>query len=228
MEKLDKKAIATALVKYFIVNCFGLAILLLCSGNLLWTGAWTIFGFALFYIAVTLTIGIKYFPEIVSGRSENKYEHSWDKIAVMIYSAGFYLLYIIAGFDSRYSWSSLHTIFFIIGLILYSFAMINTFWILASNPYAVGASRIQKERNQRVISHGPYRFIRHPMYFNVIIFAVGTPLLLESVWALIPAPIIIGSFIYRCYKEDTLLQNELEGYKEYSNNVKYRMIPFIW
>ena len=171
---------------------------------------------------------MKYFPETVRGRAQTKFIYSWDKIAIVVYSISFYSQYLIAGLTYRFSISTFHPLLYVIGFLLYMIGLGITFWVLAINPFATGSSRIQEERNQKLISKGPYRLIRHPMYFSTIIFTLSTPLILCSIWAFIPAPIVIGSFIYRCKKEDTLLINELKGYKEYTQKVKYRMIPLIW
>lgn len=226
MEK--NKKIFSALVKFILFNFFSLILLIVSSGDLLWLGAWTIFGFDTLYLFIIITIGMKYFPETVHGRAQTKFIYNWDKIAILIYLISYYSQYLISGLTLRFSISTFNLLLYTIGILLYMIGLSITFWVFAVNPYATGSSRIQEERNQKLISNGPYRLLRHPMYFTIIFFTCSTPLILCSIWAFIPAPLVIGSFIYRCYKEDTLLLNELKGYKEYSQKVKYRMIPFIW
>jgi len=175
-----------------------------------------------------LTIGKKYFPETVRGRVQTTFEYTWDKVAMLIYSLGFYLMYLIGGLTLRFSISSFDLISYLTGILFYIFAFTIIFWVFAVNPFAIGSARIQKERDQKLITKGPYRIVRHPMYFALIFFTLSIPLILSSAWAFIVTPIIIGNFIYRCYKEDNLLLNGLDGYKAYTQKVKYRMIPFIW
>ena len=75
---------------------------------------------------------------------------------------------------------------------------------------------------------GPYKYMRHPGYVGFIVINLATPLVLGSLWALIPGAIIAVLFIIRTALEDSTLQKELEGYKEYVEKVKYRLIPGIW
>ncbi len=75
---------------------------------------------------------------------------------------------------------------------------------------------------------GPYRFVRHPMYVGILFMSSGMPLLLGSWWALIPGLLTIILFFVRTALEDKTLQAELPGYVEYSQKVRYRLIPGIW
>jgi len=228
MKLINTNKIFNTLIKYLLLSLVTLTVLIISSGNLFWIGAWTIFGFDCLYLFIIITIGMKYFPETVLGRAQTKFIYTWDKIVILIYIISYYSQYLISGLTLRFSISTFHPLLYVIGILLYAIGLGITFWVLATNPYATGSSRIQEERNQKVISKGPYRFIRHPMYFAIIIFICSIPLILCSIWAFIPAPVVFGSFLYRCDKEDKLLYNELDGYKEYSQKVKYRMIPLIW
>ena len=88
--------------------------------------------------------------------------------------------------------------------------------------------RIQVDRNHKVASGGPYKFIRHPGYSGFILNTLGVALILGSVWALIPAFVTVILFIIRTKLEDQVLFNELDGYKEFSKKTRYRLIPGIW
>ncbi|MEJ2551103.1 MAG: isoprenylcysteine carboxylmethyltransferase family protein [Anaerolineales bacterium] len=102
------------------------------------------------------------------------------------------------------------------------------FWSGIANEYLSSFVRIQEERGHQVSQAGPYRFIRHPMYAGDILSYPFVALFLNSLWALIPAALIIVLFIVRTYLEDTTLQRELEGYSEYTQKVKYRLVPYVW
>jgi protein-S-isoprenylcysteine O-methyltransferase Ste14 len=88
--------------------------------------------------------------------------------------------------------------------------------------------RIQDDRSQQTVTHGPYRWIRHPMYLGVIVLMPGISLVLGSIWALVPGGLIDILFIVRTALEDRTLQAELAGYREYAQNVRYRLFPGIW
>ena len=101
-------------------------------------------------------------------------------------------------------------------------------WVTATNTYLSRYVRIQDDRGHKVITSGPYHFVRHPMYASNILFFPSIPLLLGSWWAMIPAFMIMGLFTLRTYLEDQTLQVELPGYKEYAQKIRYRLVPGIW
>jgi protein-S-isoprenylcysteine O-methyltransferase Ste14 len=88
--------------------------------------------------------------------------------------------------------------------------------------------RIQTDREQTVIDTGPYAIVRHPGYSSGLLILVGIPLTLGSVWALIPASLSWLLLVLRTQWEDETLQAELPGYKEYTERVRYKLIPGIW
>jgi protein-S-isoprenylcysteine O-methyltransferase Ste14 len=91
------------------------------------------------------------------------------------------------------------------------------------------ASRvIEVVKGQKVIQSGPYRFVRHPMYLGATLMYIASPLALGSYWAMIPALFIIPIFIARIMNEEKVLTKELEGYSEYKQKTRYRLIPGIW
>jgi len=102
------------------------------------------------------------------------------------------------------------------------------FWVTAANSYLSSYARIQQDRGQQVVTTGPYQYVRHPMYAAVIPFIICVALILGSWWALIPGGVIGVLFIIRTALEDRMLQDELPGYKEYAQRVRYRLLPRVW
>jgi protein-S-isoprenylcysteine O-methyltransferase Ste14 len=96
------------------------------------------------------------------------------------------------------------------------------------NKFFSSVVRIQKDRGHKVIQDGPYKYVRHPGYVGIFFLAPAVPLILGSIWGLIPSGLFIIAIIIRTYLEDKTLHKELEGYKEYAKKVKYRLIPGIW
>lgn len=96
------------------------------------------------------------------------------------------------------------------------------------NTYLSPLVRIQKERGQKLISTGVYGFVRHPLYLGAIIFFLGGPLVMGSMYGLIIGVLLSLSMILRTIGEEKMLVEELEGYVEYKKKVKYRLIPHIW
>jgi protein-S-isoprenylcysteine O-methyltransferase Ste14 len=110
---------------------------------------------------------------------------------------------------------------FLAGLIIF-------YLVIKENAFLSRVVEIQTERGHKVVSTGPYRFVRHPMYVGLILMYIGIPLWLGSYYALIFSLIVIISLLIRTYKEDATLKNELEGYSSYAEKVCYRWIPGIW
>jgi len=88
--------------------------------------------------------------------------------------------------------------------------------------------RIQDERQQRVISTGPYAIVRHPTYSGASVYMIGMPLLLGSWLGLLILPLILGALTLRIFIEEAVLRKGLPGYDEYAHRIRYRLIPGVW
>ena len=99
---------------------------------------------------------------------------------------------------------------------------------MTANRFFSTMVRIQEERGHVVASSGPYRYVRHPGYVGYITAAFATALALGSLWALVPAGLGMCAFVVRTALEDKTLQKELAGYKEYTQRVRYRLLPGVW
>jgi protein-S-isoprenylcysteine O-methyltransferase Ste14 len=138
------------------------------------------------------------------------------------------LIPAIAGFDFRFGWSYLHNYFVLVGLVFVVASTVLLNWAMVVNPHFEPAVRIQKERNHKVITSGPYNFVRHPGYLAGILLAISIPLLIGSFFAFIAVGIYVILMMSRTWFEDKTLQEELEGYSEYISQVKYRLFPGVW
>ena len=101
-------------------------------------------------------------------------------------------------------------------------------WSMGTNPHLETTVRIQKDRGHKVATTGPYNIVRHPMYLGGILQSLSIPLFLGSAWTLIPAGIQVVLLVIRTTYEDRTLQDELEGYKDYSQKTRYRLMPGVW
>ena len=99
---------------------------------------------------------------------------------------------------------------------------------MMTNAYLSSWARLQQDRGQIVIQDGLYRYVRHPMYLGIILGYIGVPLVLGSWWAMVPSAVIVGMFVYRTCREDQMLIEGLQGYAEYTERVRYRLLPGIW
>jgi len=135
----------------------------------------------------------------------------------------------LAGMDAvRFRWSSMPFVSVYIGAVLYGLSMALVGWVLCTNPFAESSVRIQHDRGHTVVSSGPYRFVRHPMYVGSCFMYAATGLILGSVWALLDAGLLAILLVVRTALEDRTLRRELAGYEEYASRTRCRLIPGVW
>jgi len=101
-------------------------------------------------------------------------------------------------------------------------------YALMENRFFSGTVRIQTERGHHVISGGPYGWMRHPGYAGGLLAYLATPVLLGSRWACLPMVVLFALLLLRTALEDRTLQEELPGYREYAQRVRYRLLPGVW
>ncbi len=230
MEKGTTPSKATRSVRAVFTALFVLAALFVPAGTLKWTEAWI---FVILYtVAVTAAVAWmkKKAPGLFQERTKRKKDaKSWDKMFMVLYSIFLLVLLILPGLDAvRFRWSRLPSIAKVLGFVGYLPGFAIAFWAMKENVFLSDVVRIQEDRGHTVCTTGPYRFVRHPMYVGVLLIMACFPLSLGSLYTLIPAAIIIGLFIFRTALEDKTLRDELSGYKEYAQKVRYRLIPGIW
>ena len=175
-------------------------------------------------------IMVKIRPEIVNQRGERKTGTKWwDRVFAAAYVLMIFALPVVAGLDAgRYHWSSMGAVSAVLGTVLHVLAATLFGWAMMTNPHFETTVRIQSERDHRVVTTGPYRLVRHPGYVGGILLSVSVPLMVGSVWTLVPAAVIALLYVARTALEDKALRRELVGYGAYAERVKYRLLPLIW
>jgi protein-S-isoprenylcysteine O-methyltransferase Ste14 len=176
-------------------------------------------------------IGRQYNPSLIEARKKllHKDARRPDRVFVMAFVPLVFCQPLIAGLDAvRFRWSSMSFGFVYVGVALFALATVVVAWTMAVNPFAEGAVRIQKERGHTVVTSGPYRVVRHPLYAGEILMVVATPLVLGSAWALVITGIVIVLFVARTAWEDQTLRRELSGYEAYAARTRYRLVPGLW
>ena len=154
----------------------------------------------------------------------------WDKIYYIVSIPVYFAILIISILDGgRFDWEPrIPILVVIIGVVVYTIGQIIILWAKKVNKFFSIVVRIQKDRGQTVCKDGPYRFVRHPGYLGGLLYIIVTPIVLSSFWGLIPAVIAVVLLFIRTYLEDKTLQRELEGYTDYTNETRYRLLPGIW
>jgi len=208
------------------------ALLFVSAGTLLWPAGWAFmalfFGFAL---AIVLWLARKE-PELLAERMSSPMQSGqplWDKVFVVAVMVLFVAWLISMPLDAvRFGWSEVPgwlQILGALGVVLSFYIMFLTF---RENAYLALVVKVQEERGQSVVSTGPYRYVRHPMYASTFLFFPGSALLLGSWWGLMFCTVLLGLLVWRIPLEERMLENGLDGYDEYARKVRYRLIPRVW
>lgn len=226
----NKRSRFSTILKSIIIIVVFLAILFIPAGRLNWLEGWLFFCAYMISMSALVFWGYRTNPELMRERAEpGENVKTWDRIILGIYTVLLIVMLVLAGLDSgRYNWSSPPLFVYVLGWLGLLFSLILIWWTFASNPYLSEQVRIQDDRGHEVVSDGPYRYVRHPMYIGIIVTVLCVPLVLGSFLALIPAVLIVVLFVIRTALEDRTLQEELEGYRAYARRVKYRLVPYIW
>jgi protein-S-isoprenylcysteine O-methyltransferase Ste14 len=205
-------------------------ILFVSSGRLDWWMAWVYIGLFVVGVGVNMIILVHRDTGLIEERSQIKADtKKWD-----LWLAGFLSIIssvtlLISGLDIRFGWSEeIPSVLRFVAMMLVVSGSALGSWAIISNPFFASTVRIQSERGHSVISDGPYQYIRHPGYSGWILTGMALPVMLGSLWALIPAGLTAIIFIIRTGLEDRTLRRELPGYEEYSQNTHFRLVPYVW
>lgn len=229
---MAEKGLAAKLIARFILGLIIIgAILFGTAGTLNWHEAWVFIAIQFGWSAALTVYLWGHDSELLKDRLKfmKKSAKGWDKILTFV-SMPFYIPYlVIPGLDAvRYQWSHVPVGVKILCFLLVTASLIWIFWIMKENTYLSRFVEIQEDRGHKVITTGPYEFVRHPMYIGATILLLTLPVGLGSLYALIPAVFCAIIVIIRTSLEDKTLHRELDGYMEYAQNTKYRLIPGIW
>ena len=135
----------------------------------------------------------------------------------------------VAGLDHRVSWTpELSPALSVIAVLVLASGYALTSWSMSVNRFFSAVVRIQSDRGHVVVSSGPYLFVRHPGYAGAILAFLAAPVMLGSLWAFIPSFASIFLTLARTVLEDNTLLRELDGYQEYAERVRFRLLPGIW
>jgi protein-S-isoprenylcysteine O-methyltransferase Ste14 len=205
-------------------------LLFLASGRLGWNWAWVFLGIYGVTVLINGTFMLRTNRETLAERGQPAEIKGWDKIVSGIWTLGQYILLpLAAGLDVRFGWTPVLSLdWHIFGAVVFAFGLGFFSWAMIKNAFFSTAVRIQSDRGHRVCRSGPYQFVRHPGYLGVIFQSLGAPILLGSLWALIPGALAMIAIIIRTSLEDQTLLAGLPGYKDFAQEVRYRLIPGVW
>ena len=221
-------------MKLFISAVTKLIIGAVFIGAMLFLPAWTIdYPGAWLFIAVLfvpmLVLGAFLFiksPDLLKKRLDSKEKEKTQKGVVALSGLMFPIGFALSALDFRFGWSSVPLWLVIVASVLFLMGYAMYAEVMRENAYLSRTVEIQE--NQKVISTGLYGIVRHPMYLATLFMFLPIPLILGSFWGLIPFAAYPFIIVARTINEEKVLTEGLDGYTEYKQKVKYRLIPFIW
>src|SRR5579859_769968 len=225
MNPLHKKA-WRALAIMFVISA---ALLFLTAGTLHYWQAWL---FLAVYFAASIAI-ILYLinkdPALLARRMSGgpfAEKEPAQRIIMSLASVGFIALVLVPPLDRRFGWSHLPVWAVLAGDLVMLLGWLGIFFVLRENSFA--SATIESSADQRVISTGPYAWVRHPMYATALVMLLGVSPALGSWWGV---PVLVATapaLIWRLIDEERFLVQNLQGYREYRERVRYRLLPFVW
>ncbi|MFZ5905678.1 MAG: methyltransferase family protein [Chloroflexota bacterium] len=182
-----------------------------------------VLGLALAFILVYLA---QRDPALLDRRSRYRETRREQRLIIALSALCYLAAFLLPGFDRRFGWSDVPAWVSIAAQIVVTASLVFIFLVYKINSYASRVIEVQEE--QQVIASGPYALVRHPMYLGMMLMIIFSPLALGSYWAVPPTLILPFLLAARAKDEETLLADELKGYREYMQKTRYRLFPGIW
>ena len=223
---MDRKLLVQAIVK-FLAGVILLGVLLFVpAGTLAWPQAWLFLGILFIPMLCAGIIMMRKNPELLKKRLDAREEQDEQKEVVRLSGLMFLAAFIVAGLNYRFGWIVLpdwipwvSAVIFLLSYGLYA-------EVMRENTYL--SRTIEVQENQKVVDTGLYGIVRHPMYMSTLFLFLSMPLVLGSVISFLIMMLYIPIIAKRIRNEEQVLEEGLEGYKEYKQKIKYKVIPFIW
>jgi protein-S-isoprenylcysteine O-methyltransferase Ste14 len=149
-----------------------------------------------------------------------------QRILIIVIFIAFPATFVLCALDWRFGWSMVPASVSVVGDVLVAVGLGLAMLVIIQNSYA--AANVRVEEGQTLASTGLYGLVRHPMYTGNVLLMIGIPLALGSYWGLfllIPGMVVL---VLRILDEEDLLTHELSGYRDYSQKVRYRLLPYVW
>jgi len=205
------------------------ALIFIPAGTLHYWRGWAYLATFIICSAVYTVYLAKYDPALLKRRTEVGISHEKErtqKIVMFLLYAACVALVVLSALDIRFGWSKTPWYVPVFGDALVPVSFYIFYLVSKVNTYAAGNIRV--EEGQKVISTGLYGFVRHPMYFGSLLFFLGTPLALGSLWALLFVPLFLPILYFRIANEEKVLLRDLQGYAAYRQKVRSRLIPGVF
>ena len=220
------KLFVEAITKFLLGIALVGALIFLPAGTFAYYNGWLLMGVLFTPMLLAGIVMMIKNPNLLKTRLNSKEKFQEQNIVVKLSGIMFLGGFIVAGLGIRFNWYVLPTGVVIGAAIIFSISYILYAEVLRENTYL--SRTIEVQQNQKVIDTGLYAIVRHPMYTSTLLLFLSMPLILGSLYSFLiflAYPFIISK---RIKHEEAFLEKELDGYREYKQKVKYRLIPFIW
>src|SRR5215475_12036986 len=202
------------------------AFLFVPAGSIHYWQGWAFMALWFLPMVIVSPYFLKNDPALVERRLQTKEKSKEQKTIIRLAQPVVVLNLLVPGLDFRFGWSRVPLWLTILSEAMVVAGYVITFWTMKENSFA--SRTVQVMEGQKVITTGPYRLVRHPMYFGAALMLLFTSMALGSWWAL-PGFVLVGMLIVvRLLNEEKVLRRELPGYAEYCEQTPYRLIPFVW
>lgn len=207
------------------------AMLFIPAGSLRFWQGWVFMILVFIPVISSYLYFYKHDPQLVERRLQGEEKVSEQRVLIRLLKLVFFAAFLLPGLDYRFDWSrnSLGAVplwLTLLAQVLLLGGLFFVFWVLKVNSFA--SRTIQVEAGQSVISDGPYRMVRHPMYSGSVVMWLVIPLALGSYFAWPAFALLIPIYVFRLLNEEKVLRQELPGYPAYCLRTRYRLVPFVW
>ncbi|MBQ4435830.1 MAG: isoprenylcysteine carboxylmethyltransferase family protein [Clostridia bacterium] len=223
---MSSKLFAQAMTKFFSGLLIVGLLLFLPAGTLSWPQAWLLICILFIPMFVAGLIMMKKSPGLLQKRLNAKEEESEQKTVILLSGLMFLAAFIVAGLNFRFRWIVLPDWVSWAAAVLFLLAYALYAEVLRENEYLSRTIGVQE--NQKVIDTGLYGVVRHPMYMSTLLLFLSMPLVLSSVISFVITLAYIPIIAKRIRNEEQVLEEGLDGYKEYKERVRYKVIPKVW
>ena len=190
-----------------------------------WNG-WLLMAVLFIPIAILGAVMLRWAPELLEKRLSNKENQKEQRYVVALSALMFVASFVVAGLNYRYGWHTLPDVVVWMATVVFLIAYALYAEVMRENAYLSRTVEIQQ--GQRLVDSGLYGIVRHPMYTATVLLFLSMPLILGSIFSFVIMLVYIPLIALRIVSEERLLKQGLPGYKEYTQRVKYRLIPYVW
>jgi protein-S-isoprenylcysteine O-methyltransferase Ste14 len=230
---MERRQLVRAVIGMAAYLLLAPVLMFLAAGTTRWPMAWL-------YVALMLAASVgsrllvwRKSPETLRERAKmtsGENVQPWDRWMMPVVGlVGPVVSVVVAGLDRRWGWSPAVPLGWQwVAAVLVAAAIGLSVWAMVANAYFSAVARLQTDRGQRVVSGGPYAWVRHPSYAGSVLTSIAMPVMLGTLWAWLPQLLVGAVLVARTALEDRMLREGLDGYAAYAERVRWRLAPWVW